>query len=457
MKQNKNIFIQTIGCQMNVYDSELMYKLLYPLNFREVIEMKSADLIIINTCSIRERAAEKTFSFLGRMTQLKKNNPGLIVCVTGCVAQNEGDEIFKRSKNVDIVLGTRSIGRLPDIVKKVIKTGKRVIDIEMSEDFDEISYDKTLSIKGNISKFVTIMRGCDNYCTYCVVPYVRGREVSRHPDAIISEITSLVNAGTKEITLLGQNVNSYGIKEKLVSFPELLHKISRVDNLTRIRFATSHPKDLSDELIQAFSDIDKLCNHFHLPIQSGSNKILKRMNRKYTREKYIERVEKLRSVRPDISITSDIIVGFPGETEEDFLETLELIKEVEFDNLYSFKYSDRSVAPASEYDDKIEEEVKSDRLKRLSDCQQIYSTKKSDSFVGKTESVLVEGLSKKHGDQIMEAPEVKQFSGRTSNNKIVNFNWNSSFGSSEEVLGKIVSVEIEKARSNSLWGSLKNI
>ncbi len=457
MKQNKNIFIQTIGCQMNVYDSELMYKLLYPLNFREVIEMKSADLIIINTCSIRERAAEKTFSFLGRMTQLKKNNPGLIVCVTGCVAQNEGDEIFKRSKNVDIVLGTRSIGRLPDIVKKVLKTGKRVIDIEMSEDFDEISYDKTLSIKGNISKFVTIMRGCDNYCTYCVVPYVRGREVSRHPDAIISEITSLVNAGTKEITLLGQNVNSYGIKEKLVSFPELLHKISRVDNLTRIRFATSHPKDLSDELIQAFSDIDKLCNHFHLPIQSGSNKILKRMNRKYTREKYIERVEKLRSVRPNISITSDIIVGFPGETEEDFQETLELIKEVEFDNLYSFKYSDRSVAPASKYDDKIEEEVKSDRLKRLSDCQQIYSIKKSDSFVGKTESVLVEGLSKKHGNQIMEAPEEKQFSGRTSNNKIVNFNWNSSFGSSEELLGKIVSVEIEKARSNSLWGILKNI
>ena len=317
----------------------------------------------------------------------------------------------------------------------------------MTEGFDEIKgYEEPKETK--VSKFVTIMRGCDNFCNYCVVPYVRGREISRTPESIINEIKSLIIGGTKEITLLGQNVNSYGLKEDLCSFPELLYKIKDIEGLERIRFATSHPKDLSDELITAFKEINKLCNNFHLPVQSGSNNVLKGMNRKYTREIYIERIEKLRKVRPDISITSDIIVGFPGESDEDFNETLSLLKEIEFDGLYAFKYSDRDIAPASKFKNKIDENIKTERLSMLNDLQQDINKKRNGLYVGKDEEILVESLSKKQKSEIIEDIKVKQWMGRTSSNKIVNFNYES-----QDLVGKKIAVKIEKALANSLWGT----
>jgi tRNA-2-methylthio-N6-dimethylallyladenosine synthase len=470
----KKVYINTIGCQMNVYDSELMAKILKPLDYVQIESNKKPDLIIVNTCSIREKAAEKTFSYLGRLAQIKKNNPELIIVVTGCVAQNLGKEIIRRAPYVDIVLGTRVLGRLPEYVKELsekkhksidqtneVKTKKdrknkgktnkgqrdTIIDIEMTEGFDEIKgYEEPKETK--VSKFVTIMRGCDNFCNYCVVPYVRGREISRTPESIINEIKSLVTGGTKEITLLGQNVNSYGLKEDLCSFPELLYKIKDIEGLERIRFATSHPKDLSDELITAFKEINKLCNNFHLPVQSGSNNVLKGMNRKYTREIYIERIEKLRKVRPDISITSDIIVGFPGESDDDFNETLSLLKEIEFDGLYAFKYSDRDIAPASKFKNKIDENIKTERLAMLNDLQQDINKKKNGIYVGKDEEVLVESLSKKQKSEIIEDIKVKQWMGRTSSNKIVNFNY-----VSQDLVGKKITIKIEKALANSLWGT----
>ncbi|MCP4163522.1 MAG: tRNA (N6-isopentenyl adenosine(37)-C2)-methylthiotransferase MiaB [Deltaproteobacteria bacterium] len=446
----KNVYVNTIGCQMNVYDSELMIKILKPLGYVQIDSIKKADLIIINTCSIREKAAEKTFSYLGRIAQAKKEKPNQIVVVTGCVAQNLGKEITRRAPYVDIVLGTRVLGRLPEYVKKVSEKRDRIIDIEMTEGFDEIKgYEEPKETK--VSKFVTIMRGCDNYCNYCVVPYVRGREISREPESIINEIKSLIDGGTKEITLLGQNVNSYGLKENLCSFPELLHKIKNIDGLERIRFATSHPKDLSDNLIEAFKNIDKLCDNFHLPVQSGSNNVLKGMNRKYTREIYIERIIKLRSVRPDISITSDIIVGFPGESEEDFNDTLLLLKEIEFDSLFAFKYSDRSVAPASKFKNKIEEDVKTDRLARLNELQNEISKKKNIIYEERVEKVLVESLSKRQSTEISEDIKLKQWMGRTSSNKIVNFNH-----TEDDLIGRTIEVKIEKARANSLWGISTN-
>lgn len=434
---------------MNVYDSELMAKILKPLGYVQIESNKKPDLIIINTCSIREKAAEKTFSYLGRLVQNKKHNPNLIIVVTGCVAQNLGKEIIRRAPYVDIVLGTRVLGRLPEYVEKLTDSSQRdhIIDIEMTEGFDEIKgYKEPKETK--VSKFVTIMRGCDNFCNYCVVPYVRGREISRTPESIINEINSLITGGTKEITLLGQNVNSYGLKEDLCTFPELLYKIKDIEGLERIRFATSHPKDLSDELIVAFKDIDKLCNNFHLPVQSGSNNVLKGMNRKYTREIYIERIKKLREVRPDISITSDIIVGFPGESEEDFCETLSLLEEVEFDGLFAFKYSDREIAPASKFKNKIDEDTKTQRLARLNELQKGISKKINSSYEGNTEEILVESLSKKQNTDIIDDINEKQWMGRTSSNKIVNFNHKS-----DNLIGEKIMIKIEKAFANSLWGT----
>jgi tRNA-2-methylthio-N6-dimethylallyladenosine synthase len=291
------------------------------------------------------------------------------------------------------------------------------------------------------------MRGCDNYCTYCVVPYVRGREISRRPENIIGEIKGLVLSGVREVTLLGQNVNSYGIKEGLCSFPELLELVNEIEGLSRIRFTTSHPKDLSDELISVFARLEKLCGHIHLPVQSGSNSVLKRMNRKYTRELYLKKIERLRKALPGIAITSDVIVGFPGETEDDFAATLDLVKKVEFDGLFTFAYSDRKNAPAAGFSDKISGSEKNERLKKLLELQEHYTVKKNRALVGSIESVLVEGLSKKQDTEGCEDDSAGfHWSGRTSANKIVNFT------DENPLAGKIISVKIEKAFSHSLRG-----
>ena len=314
----KYLYINTIGCQMNVYDSEQIAKGLKSLQYKMTSSIEKADLIIVNTCAIREKAEQKVYSFLGRLAGLKRKKPALMIGVGGCVAQQEGAKILERVPHLDLVFGTNAIVRLPDIVKVIESKRCRIVDVEMSEQIEEFEFVKQRRDREKTTAFVTLMQGCDNYCTYCVVPYVRGRETSRHPENIVQEIRCLVEAGVREVTLLGQNVNSYGKKEGLCTFPELLRHVNDTDGLLRIRFTTSHPKDLSENLIFAFKGLEKLCNHIHLPIQSGSNRVLKSMNRKYTREIYLEKIDKLRHTFTEIYITSDIILFFEGETTADF-------------------------------------------------------------------------------------------------------------------------------------------
>lgn len=435
---------------MNVYDSESIARVLHPMGFEKTSSLAAADMVIINTCAIRGKAEQKAFSFLGRLAGLKREKPGLIIGVGGCVAQQEGRRILGRMPHINFVFGTQAIIRLPDIVNRIVKDGERIVDIDMLDqvpelDFPEAFEDTNLS---EISKFVTIMRGCDNYCAYCVVPYVRGRENSRHPESIIKEIEGLAESGVKEVTLLGQNVNSYGLKEGLCSFSELLAQVNDIKGLKRIRFTTSHPKDLSEELIYAFRNFDKLCKHIHLPVQSGSNRILKLMNRKYTREQYLEKTDKLRIACPEIAITSDIIVGFPGERQQDFEDTLDLIKSIRYDSLYAFKYSDRPNAPAVRLPEKISESEKKNRLEQVLRLQKDITIEKNQVLIDSAQVVLVDGLSKKSRDS-----EIRQWSGRTATNKIVNFTcYNHDLDPGEGLIGELIRVRIDEVLPNSLCG-----
>ncbi|MGD9230837.1 MAG: tRNA (N6-isopentenyl adenosine(37)-C2)-methylthiotransferase MiaB [Desulfobacterales bacterium] len=452
--KTKQLHINTIGCQMNVYDSEQIAKGLTVLGYKLTSLPEKADLIIVNTCTIREKAEQKAFSFLGRMAGLKRKKTDLIIGMGGCVAQQEGQKILQRVPHLDLVFGTNAIGRLPGIIKTITEKKCRIVDIKMSEQIEELDFFQDNHHKGKVASFVTIMQGCDNYCTYCVVPYVRGRETSRNPDKIINEICCLVESGVREVTLLGQNVNSYGNKEGLCTFPELLARVNEINGLLRIRFTTSHPKDLSTDLMLAFKDLDKMCNHIHLPIQSGSNRVLKRMNRKYSRKLYLEKIDKLRDICSNMAITSDIIVGFPGETRTDFQETLELIKKVEFDGLFAFKYSDRPNAAAARFEDKISEKEKKERLQQVLTLQAHFTTQKNKELVGSTQSILVEGLSKKQTriDKHSMNHDV-QWTGRTSTNKIVNFSRGDDALPCDEILtGRMVNVRIVTAHSHSLWG-----
>lgn len=437
---------------MNVYDSEQISKVLKPLQYKMTSSPEKADLIIANTCAIREKAEQKVFSFLGRLARLKRKKPDLILGVGGCVAQQEGLNILERVPYLDLVFGTHAIGRLPGMIERIEAKKCRIVDVEMPEGIDESVFSADTDDKGRVASFVTIMQGCDNYCTYCVVPFVRGREASRSPEKIVGEIRGLVESGIKEVTLLGQNVNSFGKKEGLCSFPELLSLINEIDGLLRIRFTTSHPKDLSDDLIYAFKNLDKLCRHIHLPVQSGSDRVLKRMNRKYSRDYYLAKVDKLRNICPEIAITSDFIVGFPGETEDDFNETLDLIKTLQYDDIFAFKYSDRPKVPSALFRHKISEQVKKDRLIELLKLQKYYTRKSNEALVGTTQSILVEGLSKKQVKTDANSKNI-QWMGRTSTNKIVNFISNNDVSLHDENFsGRIINVRIEKALSHSLQG-----
>lgn len=453
----KQVHINTIGCQMNVYDSQQILLRLAPMGYVETDRLEAADLIIVNTCTIRAKAEQKAFSFLGRTFELKKKNPELIVAVGGCVAQQEGARILKRAPYVDLVFGTQAIDRLPALMARIKTKRCRLVDVENSDQIMEAVPDSGPKGPVEVARFVTIMRGCDNYCTYCVVPYVRGRELSRQPQDILAEIDRLVKSGVKEVTLLGQNVNSYGRKEGLCTFAELLRRVHKIEGLERIRFTTSHPKDLSDDLIAAFGNLPKLCKHIHLPVQSGSDRILKRMNRKYTRAEYLEKVAKLKKICPEIAITSDFMVGFPGESEVDFKQTLNLIRTLAFDGLFAFKYSDRDVAPAARFKNKVAESLKNERLQTLLDLQTHYTLKKNKALIGSIEPILIEGLSKRQTIATMEANnEPVQWSGRTSSNKIVNCTIGPDDahlpGQKQVVAGRIVPVKIEKAFAHSLKG-----
>lgn len=434
----KRFHIITMGCQMNVYDSEQMERLLVPMGYLPTSRAEDASLILVNTCAIREKPEHKVYSHLGRLAQLKRKEPGLIIAVGGCVAQQEGKRLLKRAPHVDIVFGTSAIGRLPAMVKDVENRRIRLVDVQDGSTAEPPEIKPTSLHEKRATAFVTIMSGCDNFCAYCVVPYVRGREVSRKPARILEEIENLVGTGVREVTLLGQNVNSYGKKNGHgMDFSELLEKVNAVEGLKRIRFTTSHPKDLSDRLIGAFARVEKLARHIHLPVQCGSDRILKRMNRGYTKGAYLRKVDALRAVRPHIGITSDIIVGFPGEKRKDFEETLDLVTSVQFDNLFVFKYSDRIDVPASTFSQKVDEQEKKERLAEVLEIQSQMTLDKHRSLIGSCQEVLVEGLSKK-GDG--------QLTGHTPCNKIVNF-VNDKVGT-----GVIVPVKIVEAFSHSLLG-----
>lgn len=447
MKYNGRAYINTIGCQMNVVDSEKLSAILKSYGFAPTDDENAADVIVCNTCSIRHKAEEKAFSFLGRFTKIKKKKPQLITVMAGCVAQQEGEKAFKRLPHLDIVLGTRAFARFGQHIDAV-KSGKsRIVDTADSDIIYEAAPDTGCFGENRVAKFVTIMQGCENFCTYCVVPYVRGQERSRSPQHIIDEIRTLAMAGIREVTLLGQNVNSYGTKEGSISFARLLEKVAEVNGIERIRFATSHPKDLSVELIHAIRDIDKVCNHLHLPVQSGSNRILKKMNRGYTRDIYLEKIGLLKQSCPDIAISTDIIVGFPSETQADFHDTRDLLETIEFDSIFAFAYSDRSSAPAARFPDQLDEKLKLDRLNELLEFQETFTEKKNAAQIGKVLDVLVEGESPKLRNGFNpDHPRQKQMTGRSGSNKIVHF------ASDHAKMGDIIGIEIENAYPHSLWG-----
>ncbi len=451
---SKALYIHTIGCQMNVYDSEQIAARLSAMGYEQVSGPDTADLIILNTCTIRAKAEQKVYSFLGRLARLKAVRSDMIIGVGGCVAQQDGKKMLKRLPFVDIIFGTKAIDRLPAIIRTIESKQGPVVDIDLEDTQPSADFYEHHEQQTAVSGFVTVMRGCDNFCSYCVVPYVRGREISREPQKIIKEIKHLVDTGVKEVTLLGQNVNSYGKKQGLCSFADLLSRINNIEGLLRIRFTTSHPKDLDSDLVQCFGHLEKLCRHIHLPVQSGSNAVLKKMNRKYTRELYLDKVAKLRDTCPDIALTSDIIVGFPGETAADYEKTLGLISQVEFDGLFAFQYSDRPNARSVEFPDKISEVEKKDRLQRLLAMQEAITKKKNQALVGSVQTILVDGLSKK---EIADRPQVEllpeQWTGRTTTNKIVNFDCEHNCDGRAAIYpGRLLDVRIEKAYFHSLQG-----
>lgn len=439
MREERHLYIRTFGCQMNVHDSEQMEALLMKEGFRITDTDKSADLIIVNTCSIREKAEQKVYSILGRYRGLKQARPGMIIGVGGCMAQQKGAELFARAPYIDFVFGTHNIHRLPEIVKDVERNRARRVETCFHDTVYSIGI-VTPPHNGSVSSFVTIMQGCNNFCSFCVVPYLRGREESRELKDIVDEITILASHGVKEVTLLGQNVNSYGnTLHNGADFPSLLKKIGDIEGIERIRFTTSHPKDLSDGLIECFATVDKLCEHIHLPVQSGSDSVLKRMNRRYDADDYLRKVNKLREVCPYISISTDFIVGFPGESESDFQKTIDLMEEVRFDNAFSFKYSARPGTAAEKLDDRIPEPVKRERLTRVQELQQIHTVEKNHALKGMVEDILVVGLSKNSHTDV---------SGRTKTNRIVNFE------GERELIGKTVCVSIHNTYIHSLRGKL---
>ena len=434
---SKNYHIITYGCQMNEHDSENIAGMLEALDYSHTPNPKEADVVVMNTCSVREHADKRFFGMLGQFKKQKKNNPDFIICICGCMPQQPHivKEIRKSFGWVDIVFGTQTIAEFPNLLMERIRTGKKQFSIIANN--EEIPEEKESKREFKHKALVNITYGCNNFCTYCIVPYTRGREKSRSLRAVKQEIINLVNDGVKEVMLLGQNVNSFRDADGN-NFAALIRALDEVEGLERIRFMTSHPKDLSDELIACFGDCKKLCHNIHLPVQSGSDEVLRRMNRHYNRQRYMEIVEKLRVTCPDLSISTDIIVGFPGETEEDFLDTLSLVREVEYDSAFTFIYSPRVGTPAAKYDDQIPENIKHDRFDRLVDEVNRCSAKKNSEYLGRIVTVMVDGPSKN---------DAGAWSGRTDTFKLVNF-------TSEEPLteGQMVSVRITETKTFSLDG-----
>jgi len=436
--KKKKYYILTMGCQMNAHDSEKLSFMLSEMGYEHTDVEQEADFVLYNTCCIRENAEEKVYGRLGYLKHYKEINKNIKIAICGCMMQQDTviQRIRKTFKNVDIVFGTYNIYKLPELMLTNMETGDTIFDIwqeqgEIMEDFHSI---RKIPFKASVN----IMYGCNNFCSYCIVPYVRGRERSRKPEDILNEIRGLAKEGVKEIMLLGQNVNSYGKNlEKPVTFAELLRMINEIDGIERIRFMTSHPKDLSDELIYAMRDCDKVCNYLHLPVQSGSTAVLTAMNRRYTKEKYLELVEKIKKEIPDILLSTDIIVGFPGETEEDFLETLDVVDKVGYSTAFTFIYSKRTGTPAAVMENQIPDDVTKERFNRLLEHVNSGVEKISETMVGTVENVLVEEINRQ--DETM-------LTGRTERNSLVHFKGN------PDLIGQIVPVKIKENKIFYLIG-----
>ncbi len=438
MNKNLKYYIETWGCQMNEEDSEKLSGGLKPLGHTRTESKEDADIIIFNTCCVRENAEQKVDGNVGALKKLKKENPDKVLAITGCMMQQEGraEKLISKFPFIDIIIGTHNAYKFTEYLGRVLGGERPIVEVwdKEADIIEGAPIDRASTIKG----FVTIMYGCNNFCTYCVVPHVRGRERSRKPSEIIKEIESMVAQGYKEITLLGQNVNSYGKGlEEDINFAELLRRINKIEGIERVRFMTSHPKDLSDEVIDVIASCDKLCESIHLPVQSGSSRILKKMNRHYDREQYLELAKKIKERIPNVAFTTDIIVGFPGETEEDFEDTISLVKEVEYDSAFTFLYSRRNGTPADLMLNQVDDKVKKERFNRLVEAVNEICAKKNSAYDGKIVEVLVEGESKS---------DPSKLTGRTRTSKLVNFTGN------KDSVGKLVNVKITKANSFSLIG-----
>ena len=434
-------YIETYGCQMNVADSEVVAAILKANGFIHTSDKHEADVILVNTCSVRENAEQRVRGRVQGFTEIRKQNPNLLVGIMGCMAERLGEKLFEEEKNVNIVVGPDAYMDLPLLIEKASK-GEKAINIELSvtETYKDICpsrIDETA-----ISGFVSIMRGCNNFCTYCIVPYTRGRERSRPPHSILSEVLDLQRRGYKEVTLLGQNVNSYQYKDEQteMNFPALLEMVARTVPNMRIRFATSHPKDMSDKTLETIARWPNICKSIHLPVQSGSNSVLKDMNRKYTREWYLDRIAAIRRIIPECGISTDVFVGFHNESEEDYQQTLDLMREVGFDLAYMFKYSERPGTKASKsLPDNVDEETKGRRLQELIDLQTGWSLDSNRRDIGKVFEVLVEGVSKKSPDEMF---------GRSSQNKVI------VFPAKELPIGTFVKVKVTQCTSATLKGEI---
>jgi tRNA-2-methylthio-N6-dimethylallyladenosine synthase len=437
-------YIKTFGCQMNEYDSARMGDVLgSAAGLQPTDNPADADVLLMNTCSVREKAEDKVYSLLGEWREMKKLRPHVLIGVGGCVASQEGDAITRRAPYVDLVFGPQTLHRLPDMISELRRTGRAVVDVSFPEveKFDNLPAPRA---EGS-SAFVSIMEGCSKYCTFCVVPYTRGDEVSRGFDSVMDEVRALARQGVGEITLLGQNVNAYAGAMgdgAVVDLATLIHYVAEVDGVQRIRFTTSHPVEFSDSLVEAYANVPRLANHLHLAVQSGSDRILSAMKRGYTALEFKEKVRRLRGVRPQISVSTDIIVGFPGETERDFEATLKLVRDVNFDQSFSFIYSPRPGTPAASLPDDVPHEIKQQRLARLQEQLNAQARAISESMVGSTQRVLVERPSKK---------DRQELAGRTENNRWVNF------AGPAGLIGQFVDVVIVEARPQSLRGRLAQI
>jgi len=416
-EDKRKAFIGVYGCQMNIADAERMAGQLAAIGYERTDDMMQADLILLNTCCVRETAEDRVYGKIGEIKHIKEKNPALIFGITGCMAQKEGEKLIKRAPHIDFVLGTGHVDELTQVVRQLEMKHEHMVLTELSQRAAETPEESTAPLvqrEGKLSAWIPIMYGCNNFCTYCIVPYVRGRERSRHPQDILREVGQAVRDGYSEVTLLGQNVNSYGrgLDEAGADFASLLRAVDAVDGIKRVRFMTSHPKDLSDEVIKAIAEGQHLCEHIHLPVQYGSNRILKAMNRVYTVESYRALVQRIRAAIPEVALTTDMIVGFPGETEEDFQATLDFVREMRYDSAYTFIYSPRSGTPAANMPDQVPEAVKHERLNKLMAVQNQISLEINEGLMGRELEIMVEGPSKNREDI---------WAGRTRTNKIVLF------------------------------------